>query len=846
MGDHDGVVEYKLEMIEKAAAFGAAAEMENDVRREKLRRLRAQKSQADLRKKKFKLNLGLFDNACTSACDEGDAWRQARLEAARAEKQKQERLELQAMAKSGELNREVGQRTKVARPPLGSGKGPKSPKKLLREAHHRTVALVAARETYTRRFSEYGELLESIESGAIAPLRGSYVVALSERGEKLRRRQELPAEAFFPAAELQKLIEALPAEAHGLLFVALSYRWLTPSEPDPSSFHLAVVADVARLYLGRGGHPLLFAREKSPLAAAFDSCGLGAKEADFALFWDVASLCQSGDGGAPRSPEDEALYLAGRKASAVWYAHEQTVVWQQKAVPVNFRTLPDLRDAYTYGQSGWTYFESLLASSIKLHPKRRLDIGRAVMQGKSTAAESRAAAEAMRHAYGGRGPSVEACCLERACLATERYPLLLPDEMATLLSEDRRYRPSGPFGNSGEGWEAEAAVLGKMYAEFFHSVAHTQERLIRRRAGWGDPEVVSLARSLPSFAIVREIDLQGHEGVSAASWRAFGDAVVKLSEAPPPHNQLVSVTLDGGYGLPIKLLRGKLPEPPKTSVLAGVGGALIAGGSPKGGSPKGMSPQGGSPKAASGKEQQGAVARLASGGGRTLSGGGSLGGAIGGALIGKSKASGHEPGSLANRIAEAARRRTVERIDLSGRQLGVASAAVVAACLDGIHPSLGANTTITDLDCSHNPLITGEAAEQLGRAVLGRGQMCIFSRIPLDRLRKGAAKPLAELELFNAGLGPAEGHVLGSILDTTGGPLTSLNLAYNHLGADGATAIANALYRNDTLMKLNLEQNEVRKILAVLCSVLIQKLFASDARARRLVVYVYTQPILTS
>ena len=68
-----------------------------------------------------------------------------------------------------------------------------------------------------------GALLESVESGAIAAVRGRFVVALHAHGGRLARRQDLPAEAFFTAAELRRLVNALGDE-YGLLFVALSYR----------------------------------------------------------------------------------------------------------------------------------------------------------------------------------------------------------------------------------------------------------------------------------------------------------------------------------------------------------------------------------------------------------------------------------------------------------------------------------------------------------------------------------------------------------------------------------------------------------------------------------------------
>ena len=85
-------------------------------------------------------------------------------------------------------------------------------------------------------FDEYDELLRSVESGAVAPLRGSWLLALYEAGGRLKRRQELPDEAFWTAAELRAIVYAArqhfglgteaAKDALGHLFNALSYRWL--------------------------------------------------------------------------------------------------------------------------------------------------------------------------------------------------------------------------------------------------------------------------------------------------------------------------------------------------------------------------------------------------------------------------------------------------------------------------------------------------------------------------------------------------------------------------------------------------------------------------------------------
>jgi hypothetical protein len=126
-------------------------------------------------------------------------------------------------------------------------------------------------------------LLESVASGAIAPLRGRWLIELEGRGDRLKRRQDLPVEAFFGIQELRKLVEAL-GDDYGHLFVALSYRWLSKDHPDPDGFHLGIVAEVARLYLPGPGM-----RSHSPLTKAFQRNALG--DADFALFCALSSTC---------------------------------------------------------------------------------------------------------------------------------------------------------------------------------------------------------------------------------------------------------------------------------------------------------------------------------------------------------------------------------------------------------------------------------------------------------------------------------------------------------------------------------------------------------------------------
>ena len=91
-------------------------------------------------------------------------------------------------------------------------------------------------------------LLATVESGAIAPLRGSYLVSLHQAGGRLQRRQALPEEAFFQPTALRSLCTGL-GDDFGVAFVAISASWLQSTHLDPCGFHLAILAAAASLYL---------------------------------------------------------------------------------------------------------------------------------------------------------------------------------------------------------------------------------------------------------------------------------------------------------------------------------------------------------------------------------------------------------------------------------------------------------------------------------------------------------------------------------------------------------------------------------------------------------------------
>lgn len=108
-------------------------------------------------------------------------------------------------------------------------------------------------------------------------------------GERLQSRRDLPPEAFYTVAELESLLRAcqlarrgeLALQAFGSLCVALCYRWIEADHPDPDQWHLGLVGRMAHTYTQAVCKPLF-----ADLAAA----GLHMGDADFALFWDYASI----------------------------------------------------------------------------------------------------------------------------------------------------------------------------------------------------------------------------------------------------------------------------------------------------------------------------------------------------------------------------------------------------------------------------------------------------------------------------------------------------------------------------------------------------------------------------
>ena len=325
-------------------------------------------------------------------------------------------------------------------------------------------------------------LLASVESGAIAAVKGTWLVGLHKRGGRLSRRQDLPPEAFWSAGELRRVALAL-GDDFGVLFVALSYRWLTKEHPDPDGFHLGIVASVAKLYLDPRGGKL-----KSQLTAAFRKHGLGLPE--FALFWDFASLHQP-----PRTDAEAKLFPKGLQNSNVWYGHARTVVWMQSELPEGFAARMRASEpplAETYEDSGWCYVEAAISAAIK-PGFLRLDLAKRTEK-------------AMACAYGPDEPGSPDAMLACVC-ARRRPPPPSPETVRRLLQTEKRFTNS-----------SDVSKVADLYATFFGKVTNVGE-LEFQGLEWGAADVVELCEVLPRFVALRTLDLSrnniGPEGASS-------------------------------------------------------------------------------------------------------------------------------------------------------------------------------------------------------------------------------------------------------------------------------------------------------------------------------------------
>lgn len=341
-------------------------------------------------------------------------------------------------------------------------------------------------------------LIASAESGAVALLRGSWLVALHERGGRISRRQDLPPEAFWTPSELRSVANALGDTHASLFFVAFSSSSIDKVHHDPDGFHLGVVAHTAKLYLGQSGYYSKSAAEKSPLALAFAVAGLGEEMADFALLWSWASVHQ-----LPCTPEEAQLQEVGKRAALEhWFENPRCVVWLQRELPPHCDRSVD----------PVTYCEQALSSAAD-HTRAAGASRVGEWNGGHALDLSRRTEQALRKAYGGnQWPADDR--LDTVC-AMRRLPPLTAEqferELARLCSAAKAQAILETSSEDG-GVDMQSSDYQLWLDVYTTNFQRTTARLTQLDASgqrWDASAITTLGEALPRLTALRSLQL-GH------------------------------------------------------------------------------------------------------------------------------------------------------------------------------------------------------------------------------------------------------------------------------------------------------------------------------------------------
>lgn len=379
-------------------------------------------------------------------------------------------------------------------------------------------------------------LLETVASGAIAPIKASWLIALKERGSRLDARHELPPEAFFTVAELTRLVVAVDAKDVSQLFVAVSCPQLSVEHADPDGFFLNIVSNIAKLYLGRSGYYSKAPADKSPLAMAFRRAGLDERTADCAIMWPFASVHHE----AP-------AHTTGRRAAAAWFADPASIKWIAEEVPaaasgggmeLHGAAHRPLDPIGPLGADPTWRLAEVLLSALPNVPERRLDL-------------SKRSVQAMRKAYGAETRPPSEAAHTGAVGAARGIPLAInEDDRLDLVCASRPapMTPSGYLRSLASAFDEiirsdDAVAAAEVYSASFLAATESQSILNYGGLGWckrQDGGSVTDRAVEVSAGFATSDDAVGGDGGDGV-----GTQLQALCEALPHYVALISLDLSG-------------------------------------------------------------------------------------------------------------------------------------------------------------------------------------------------------------------------------------------------------------------------------------------------------------
>ena len=282
---------------------------------------------------------------------------------------------------------------------------------------------------------------------------GRFLVKLTRSGSLMRRRQELPVEAFVSLSQLQRMQHGSGGSGAGRLrIVVISHPWLQPDHCDP-----------------RGDNLRLIARAVEALMEAADSVG-----GTVGVFLDFMSLHQK-DRMGQRTPSEAALFGLALGGLSEWYSHPCTFVFKITQLPAGYPdgfdfpagSSPNQAD---YDGRGWCFCESSLANLVK-SSEMVLDLGK-------LGAETVGFSQMQRQCAAGRLPPLS--------------PVAFWEHLQAKAFTSRK---------------ADLPTVQSLYAAAFSTRLAAAETLDFGGLGWQDRDLHTLAATLREGAMPRVVQL---------------------------------------------------------------------------------------------------------------------------------------------------------------------------------------------------------------------------------------------------------------------------------------------------------------------------------------------------
>ncbi|CAK0846032.1 unnamed protein product, partial [Prorocentrum cordatum] len=195
---------------------------------------------------------------------------------------------------------------------------------------------------------------------------------LQQRGTVLKRRQELPEEAFVSAGELRAIWEASGRGGADKVapIITISFCWDSREHPDPNGVQLSLVIDTLEQERHKYSRGYGYFEGFSDMGVFWDWPSLLQGDPDKADEAKAAALrqgktqkdAQKAADEAKRTPAEKAAFKHGlQETMDLWYAHQATTVLLLTQHP---RERGSEREC-GYDQSGWTTYERCSAEQIK-------------------------------------------------------------------------------------------------------------------------------------------------------------------------------------------------------------------------------------------------------------------------------------------------------------------------------------------------------------------------------------------------------------------------------------------------------------------------------------------------